>query len=157
MVREYRVPRIGGAPLLAAAARTSSQSTESHMTRRLTLISCVAALAFAVPIAGLQLAFAPTAVAEAADPREGDPGYERSQRLFGLLRETLDEAARRRLEQQTDPDTLAEDFLWRQFGLDDRSRVRELLGLGLRDDDRRAGGRRCSEEHCSAPGPKSRR
>lgn len=79
-------------------------------------------------VAATPVLIAPTkTLAETEDPRAGDPGYERSKKLFSVLREILDEAARRRLEQQTDPNSMAEDFVWRQFGLDDDTRVRDLL------------------------------
>lgn len=68
------------------------------------------------------------AAEEALDPRAGDPGYERSRRLFGALKDILDEAARSRMRQQTDPESGVSGFVLRQFGADEGSRVRELLG-----------------------------
>ncbi|MCI4661143.1 MAG: hypothetical protein MRY63_04885 [Neomegalonema sp.] len=70
----------------------------------------------------------PAIEAEQVDPRAGDPAYQRSQKLFGILRDILDEAARERLDSQVDPDSPVEDFFLRQFGMDQGSRIRELLG-----------------------------
>lgn len=69
----------------------------------------------------------PIAAEAPADPRIGDPGYERAQRLFETLHEILDNAAQKRLERQTDPDSPIADFMWRQLGVDQNSRIRELL------------------------------
>lgn len=70
----------------------------------------------------------PAPEAQAADPRDGDPSYERSKRLFGALKDTLDQAAQERLRQQVDPEGPLSEMMWRQLGMDRRSRVRELLG-----------------------------
>ncbi|MEO1329974.1 MAG: hypothetical protein AAFW46_09950 [Pseudomonadota bacterium] len=53
---------------------------------------------------------------------------ERAAKLFGAIRRTLDEAATERQAQQSAPDGPIEDFLLRQFGADQNSRVRDLLG-----------------------------
>lgn len=66
--------------------------------------------------------------APAADPRQGDAAYERSQRLFSALKDILDEAARERLRDQTDPSSPISEMMWRQLGLDRQGRVKELLG-----------------------------
>ena len=85
----------------------------------------------AVPLAfgpGPAAAQSATDTETAMDPRAGDPTFERSQRLFGAVRGVLDEAARRRLESRTDPESPLEEFLYRQLGVDQSGRIEELLG-----------------------------
>ena len=65
--------------------------------------------------------------AERADPRAGDPAYERSQRLFGVVRDILDRTARMRLDEMTNPQNGVGGFVRRQFGVDRDSRVQDLL------------------------------
>ncbi|MEM6670052.1 MAG: hypothetical protein AAF661_12620 [Pseudomonadota bacterium] len=79
------------------------------------------AAAFATPVAA-------QSTTEEVDPRVGDPSYERAQRLFGIVREILDNAARMRLGQQIDPDGPVVDFLKRQVGMDRQTRAQQLLG-----------------------------
>ncbi|MCI4663660.1 MAG: hypothetical protein MRY74_02960 [Neomegalonema sp.] len=73
----------------------------------------------------------PTAAAQTKDPRAGDPAFERSRKLFGQIRKILDEAAKVRLKQATKPDGAVENFFWRQFGVDDARRVKDLLGAAF--------------------------
>ena len=89
--------------------------------------ACVAA---AIAFGLVATAAAPVSAEDAktTDPRAGDPSYERGAKLFGAIRQILDEAARTRLNQQTDPDGALERFMWKQFGLDSSDRVRDLLG-----------------------------
>ncbi len=72
------------------------------------------------------------AVAETTtDPRAGDVDFERSRRLFGLVRETLNEAAELRRQIQNDPEGRVEEAFWRQFGMDDRGRVDDLVAAAF--------------------------
>ena len=94
---------------------------------------CAALIATAAPIGlGSNDALLSTPFARAeTDPRAGDPAYERAQKLFGMIRKILDEAAQVRLDQQVNPDGAVEEFFWRQFGVDDEGRVSGLLGTAF--------------------------
>ncbi len=61
-------------------------------------------------------------------PWAQDAQRERAAALFGAIRRTLDDAATERLAAQRAPDGVVEDFVWRQFGVDQQARVRALLG-----------------------------
>lgn len=95
----------------------------------------VSGIALALLLAGAAVFTAPAAqaspgaaAAEAPrDPRSGDAAYERSRKLFGAIKDVLDEAAKERLEGQMEPSPLTE-MMWRQLGLDRQARVRDLLG-----------------------------
>ena len=112
-------------------------ATQSTRTlRRLSLAGAAAAGLLAAEAAGLapltpSLALAETPAAEepvASDPRAGDPSFERSRRLFGAIKETLDQAAQERLQGQVDPSNPLSEMMWRQLGMDRDGRVRDLLG-----------------------------
>ncbi|MBX2856249.1 MAG: hypothetical protein KTR21_14755 [Rhodobacteraceae bacterium] len=64
--------------------------------------------------------------AQTEDPRANDPQHRRAQKMFGAIREILDEAARLRAQREANGSAL-EEFLWRQVGVDQEARVRELL------------------------------
>ncbi len=99
--------------------------------RRHAATAAIVAMLAAAPLSVSPLPFAlgaAHAAEDAADPRAGDPGHERSRRLFGALKEILDEAAKSRMRQQTDPETGVSGFMLRQFGADEGTRVRDLLG-----------------------------
>lgn len=110
-----------------------AQTFVTGAPKALKSLTIAAALLTAGP-AGLWFA-APAALAaeersaEApADPRAGEEGYERSRRLFGAIKDILDEAAQERLKEQVDPAGPVMDLMWSQFGMDRRTRVKELLG-----------------------------
>lgn len=63
--------------------------------------------------------------AQTADPRAGDPAYERSQRLFGAIRDILEDAAEARA-QARDADGVG-TLMKRPLGLDAQSRAERLL------------------------------
>ncbi len=99
-------------------------------TTRLARAALLAALLASTAAVTLAPRFADVARAEPAaprDPRAGDPDFKRSQQLFDALKDVLDEAAKRRLKRQTDPDGALEDLFWRQFGADQNTRIRDLL------------------------------
>jgi len=60
-----------------------------------------------------------------ADPRANDPAYQRSQRLFGAVRDVLENAAEARSDARGDVGVGT--ILARPFGLDARSRADDLL------------------------------
>ena len=59
------------------------------------------------------------------DPRANDPAYQRSQRLFGAIRDVLEDAAEARTDARGDSGVGT--ILARPFGLDARSRADDLL------------------------------
>jgi len=59
------------------------------------------------------------------DPRANDPAYQRSQRLFGAIRQVLEDAAEARGDARGDAGVGS--ILARPFGLDARSRADDLL------------------------------
>lgn len=97
------------------------------MRRNCIALAAAGLVAFAAPTSTLMA----QETAETVDPRAGDPSYERAQRLFGAVREILDNAARMRLNQQTDPDGPVVDFMKRQIGMDRQTRAQELLGAAF--------------------------
>ncbi len=60
-----------------------------------------------------------------ADPRADDPAYQRSQRLFGTIRDILEDAAQARLDARTESGVGT--ILSRPLGLDAQSRAERLL------------------------------
>lgn len=84
----------------------------------------LAALFFAPPLIPVT-AMAQTAAVTAPDPRAGDPEYQRMQRLFGEVRDLLEDAAdtRARIGEESSVSTL----FTRQLGYDARSRTDRLL------------------------------
>ena len=103
--------------------------TSSRIASRVLCAAVIAAAPVALPTADAPFS-TPVAHAE-NDPRAGDPTFERGRKLFGVIRQILDDAARVRLEQQTQPDGPVEDFVWRQLGVDDQGRVSTLLGTAF--------------------------
>lgn len=101
-----------------------------------------AMLALVVPAPGqAQSAGGEAEAPPRADPRAGDPDVERSRQLFAALRDVLDEAARRRFQQKTDPESAIETFFYSQMGVDESGRIQALLGSAfelLTDSDIRA-------------------
>ncbi|MEO1292578.1 MAG: hypothetical protein AAFV62_07085 [Pseudomonadota bacterium] len=103
---------------------------------RLASVVTVGALLVGTPIPGMGEGGMSTAFAQSPelspspsrDPRADDPSFQRAQKLFGILREILDEAARERLDRQLDPDHPVEDFFKSSVGIDQNSRISELLG-----------------------------
>ena len=73
---------------------------------------------------GLSTAFAQDTTAQ-TDPRANDPAYQRSQRLFGSIRDVLEDAAQARTDAREDPGVGT--ILSRPFGLDAESRANDLL------------------------------
>lgn len=63
--------------------------------------------------------------AEQADPRANDPAYQRSQRLFGSIRDVLEDAAEARASARDQAGVGT--FMKRQLGLDAKSRAQNLL------------------------------
>lgn len=100
----------------------------AHMARPLAV---ALALVLAAPSAPVAVGDARAEQTRPSDPRTGDPEYERAQRLFDALAAILDEAARERLDRQIDPDGALEDFARRQFGMDQSSRIRQLLATAF--------------------------
>ncbi len=80
-------------------------------------------LLIASPV-GLSTAFAQDTTAQ-TDPRANDPAYQRSQRLFGSIRDVLEDAAQARTDAREDPGVGT--ILSRPFGLDAQSRANDLL------------------------------
>lgn len=85
--------------------------------------------AFLLPLLTGLPAGLPTALAESTaaqtDPRANDPAYQRSQRLFGSIRDVLEDAAEARTNAKGEPGVGT--ILSRPFGLDAESRANDLL------------------------------
>ena len=79
-------------------------------------------------LAGLPVAATPVLAQNTqsqTDPRANDPAFQRSQRLFGAIREVLEDAAEARSD--ANGDSGVGTILARPFGLDARSRADDLL------------------------------
>ncbi len=91
--------------------------------KRVLCLAVIAPLMIGVS-AGSAPALAQTA-AQQADPRADDPSYQRSQRLFGSIRDVLEDAAAARSDARGE--TGVGTILARPFGLDAQSRADNLL------------------------------
>ena len=78
-------------------------------------------VALAAPVQGVALA----ETVETADPRADDPAYQRAQRLFGAIRDILEDAAQARADAR-DAEGVG-TYMKRQLGLDAKSRAERLL------------------------------